>query len=147
MKQALMQRYLSFMAEEIEMLLDTQGFVNYRIVTLKKKDHFKHVLPGLYNQRESLSKKIVKASSIQKQVKASTKQSFYLNRSTMQAMEKQVTKLLAQIATVKRLIKMEREEYALKADYWKDFNSAKNKEARLVELQQAIRKSKSAYTW
>lgn len=142
MKQALMQRYLSFMAEEIEMLLDTQGFVNYRIGMLKKKDHFKHVLPGLYNQRESLSKKIVKASSIQKQVKASTKATAPLNRPTMQAMEKQVTKLLAQIATVKRLIKMERAEYEVKTDYWKDFNSAKNKEARLVELQQAIREAK-----
>lgn len=142
MKQALMQRYLSFMAEEIEMLLDTQGFVNYRIGMLKKKDHFKHVLPGLYDQRESLSKKIVKVSSIQKEVKASTKHSFYLNRSTMQAMEKQVTKLLAQIATVKRIIKMERNEYEVKADYLKGLNAAKNKEARLVELQQAIRKAK-----
>ena len=143
MKQALMQRYLSFMAEEIEMLLDTQGFVNYRIGMLKKKDHFKHVLPGLYNQRESLSKKIVKVSAIQKGVKDSAKASAPLNRSTMQAMEKQVTKLLAQIATVKRLIKMEHLEYEVKADYFKDFNSAKNKEARLVELQQAIRKAKT----
>lgn len=138
----LLQRYLSFMSEEISYFHECVKNTNDYITKSKHRPEFKEIAEGIYEDREKLQQDINKLSSIQTEVKRALLNSCPVRVSVAQAMEKQVTIHLKTEAIWKFVVKNSKDAFEDKQHYLDCLNKVKNKEARLVQLQQAIRKAK-----
>lgn len=138
----LLQRYLSFMSEEISYFHECMKNTNDYINKSKHRPEFKELAEGIYEDREKLQQDINKLSNIQAQVKRALTNERAIPSSLAQAMEKQITIHLKTEAIWKFVIKNSKDAFEDKKHYLDCLNKVKNKEARLVQLQQAIRKAK-----
>lgn len=138
----LLQRYLSFMSEEISYFHECMKNTNDYINKSKHRPEFKELAEGIYEDREKLQQDINKLSNIQAQVKRALTKERPIPPSLAQAMEKQITIHLKTEAIWKFVVKNSKDAFEDKQHYLDCLNKVKNKEARLVQLQQAIRKAK-----
>ena len=135
---SLMQRFMYHMASQLTKIQITRMEVEDEIKFCKSNTLFWKHLPFLYEDREIFKRDYIKFSELQQEVKYN-----YLHHSLLQRMEKVVTKLI-QLAQIDK-------EWAYECYlpnrydpfYRNKSKQAKKKLAKLVELQQAIRKQKS----
>lgn len=134
---SLMQRFMYHMASQLTKIQITRMEVEDEIKFCKSNTLFWKDLPFLYEEREIFKRDYIKFSELQQEVKYN-----YLHHSLLQRMEKAVTKLI-QLAQIDK--EWAYEDYQLNRYdpfYRNKSKQAKKKLAKLVELQQAIRKQK-----
>lgn len=135
---SLMQRFMSHLSEQLTKIQITRTEVEDEIRFCKSDARFWKHLPFWYGEREIFRNDYIKFSKLQKEVKY-----YYLSHSLLQRMEKVVTKLI-ELAQLDR--EWAYEDYLQNRYdpfYRNKSKQAKKKLAKLVELQQAIRKQKS----
>lgn len=138
MTDKMLQRFISNMATWLAKIQVSRSIVEDEIRFCKSDARFWKRLPFWYGEREIFRNDYIKLSKLQKEVKY-----YYLSHSRLQRMEKVVTKLI-------ELAQLDRgwayEDYLQNRYdpfYRNRSKQAKKKLAKLVELQQAIRKQKS----
>lgn len=138
----LLQRYISFMRDEIDVMSVMHSLMGVAIDQAKGLNNNPSVVEFFYEKKKGYKNKENRIAFIQGHVKRALAHSTAISPSLAQAMEKQVTMLLHNACANKLSVKADKHLFETKADYLKHLNAAKNIEARLVELQQAIRKAK-----
>ena len=138
MTNQMMQRFISHMANQLTKIQITRVEVEDEIKFCKSDACFWKHLPFWYGERVIFRNDYIKFSKLQQEVKYN-----YLSQSRLQRMEKVVTKLI-EFAQLDR--EWAYEDYLQNRYdpfYRNKSKQAKKKLAKLVELQQAIRKQKS----
>ena len=138
---SLIQRFISFNAELIASVQEEYKFNEMEIIDAKNSD-YRSELEFLYLNRLWLSSRYKKLSSLQARVKAVRAGKEQITASLLQQMEKVVT---LWINHQQREVQYAYEDYLdnrYDPFYRNRSKQAKQKLAKLVELQQAIRKQK-----
>lgn len=138
MTDKMLQRFISNMATWLTNIQVSRSEVEDEIIGCKAIPYLQKHLTPWYNEREILRKEYLKFAQLQKTVKIGV-----LNQSTLQQMEKVVTKMLYSSQQGKNWAYEDYIDNRYDPYYRNRTKEAKKKLARLVELQQAIRKQKS----
>lgn len=139
MKQAMMQRYLDFMACEITIQCWYYR-VYCRMLRGSGRD-YPAIKKEAIKQRDKTKYRENNMSYIQTQVKRAIAGTGEITQAVAQGMEKQIAILIKDIVQERQWLK-DNKFALIKKDYITVRDQYKSRLARLVELQQAIRKEK-----
>lgn len=138
---SLMQRFMSHMSEQLSFIqdarVDTEAEISYC------KNFYDYDMATLYKWREKEAEHYKKASDIQMAVKRSYAYNFSIPHNYLQKMEKVVTDWIKAAEWQKYYAHQDYLDNRYDAFYRNKTKQAKQRLARLVELQQAIRKQKA----
>lgn len=137
---SLMQRFMSYMSEQLCFIQETRYDIEEEITYYKGKAVYPECQMYLYSQREYEANKYKKASKIQTIVKRVYACNFCIPDNYLQKMEKVVTAWINDAEWQKYYA---HQDNRYDTFYRNKTKQAKQRLAKLVELQQAIRKQKS----
>lgn len=142
MTNQMMQRFMSNMSIMLSAIHANRTNIEGEIKFCKEGELFKDELPAWYAARESEKKLWLKMEYIQWQVKTAYSYRLPFPQSDLQQMEKVVTNWLAEAQQNVLFAHYHYLENRYDTFYRNRTKQAKKKLAKLVELQQAIRKQK-----
>lgn len=145
MTNRMLQRFTSNMANVLSILNTNRIDNENEILTIKQTQEYLDEIPGWYDLRDFYTKQYIKYSSIQSLVKKVISGKLRMSQGILQKMEKIVTECIftAQIdVDFARQDYLENRHDVCCGHYSNRHKQAKKKLAKLVELQQAIRKQK-----
>ena len=142
MTNKMLQRFMSNMSIMLSAIHANRTSIEGEIKFCKESDLFKNELPAWYAARESEKKLWLKMEYIQWQVKTAYSYRLPFPQSDLQQMEKVVTNWLAEAQQNVLFAHYDYLENRYDTFYRNRTKQAKKKLAKLVELQQAIRKQK-----
>ena len=142
MTNQMMQRFMSHMSTMLSAIHENRASIEDEIKFCKESELLKDELPAWYAARESEKKLWLKMEYIQWQVKTAYSYRLPFPQSDLQQMEKVVTNWLAEAQLDVLFTYYDYLENRYDTFYHNRTEQAKKKLAKLVELQQAIRKQK-----
>ena len=142
MTNQMMQRFMSNMSIMLSAIHANRTNIEGEIKFCKESDLFKNELPAWYAAREFDKNLLLKMEYIQWQVKTAYSYRLPFPQSDLQQMEKVVTNWLAEAQQECQFAYEDYLENRYDPFYRNRSKQAKQKLAKLVELQQAIRKQK-----
>lgn len=141
MKQAMMQRYLDFMACEINVQCWYYKMCSRLLNAARSNINSSVNKKEAIKRRDKTKYRENNMSYIQTQVKRAIAGTGEITQAVAQGMEKQVAILIKDVIEERQWLKDNKFDL-IKKDYITVRNQYKSRLARLVELQQAIRKEK-----